>query len=148
MSLIKYRGPSVLDDFRREINQLFNSPVSRDEDSFGLSDSQWIPAVDIREDDKQFVVLADVPGVPSKDIEVFIDENNRLILKGERTSEHKEEKDNFVRVERQSGSFYRAFSLPDNIDSENVSAKVKDGTMEVIIPKSSRSSSRKVPVEG
>lgn len=148
MSLIKYRGPSVLDDFRHEINQLFNSPFSKDEHSLNLSDSQWLPAVDIKEEDKQFVVLADVPGVASKDIEVFIDDNNRLILKGERSSETKEEKDNFVRVERQSGSFYRAFALPDNIDSEGVTAKVKDGTMEVIIPKSNKSSSRKVPIEG
>lgn len=148
MSLIKYRSPSVLDDFRREINQLFNAPFSKELDSADLSDKQWLPAVDIKEEEQRFVVFADVPGVKGKDIEVFIDENNRLILKGERSSETKEEKDNFVRVERHSGSFYRAFSLPDNIDADGVTAKVKDGTMEVVIPKSNKSSSRKVPVEG
>lgn len=148
MSLIRYRGPSVLDDFRREMNQLLNPTFNKSEDAADLANNQWLPAVDIKEDDKQFVVHADVPGVKSKDIDVFIDENNRLVLKGERTSESKAEEDNYLRIERHSGSFYRAFSLPDNIDSDGVSAKIKDGTMEVVIPKSKKSSSRKVPVEG
>jgi HSP20 family protein len=148
MSLIKYRSPSVLDDFRREINDLFNPTLSKTDKTGYLPESNWLPAVDIKENEKQYIVLADIPGVSSKDIDIFIDENNRLVLKGERTSETTEEKHNFVRIEREAGAFYRAFSLPDNIDANAISAKVKDGMMEVIIPKSNKATGRKIPVEG
>ena len=150
MSIMRYRGPSVLDDFRREMNQLFNPEFNSDK-SIAASDLQknmWSPAVDIRETDKQFVLLADLPGMQNKDIDIFIDDNHRLVLKGERQSEEKSEKENYLRIERFSGSFYRAFGLPDNIDKDGITAKFKDGTLEVIIPKGSKNASRQIQIEG
>ncbi len=150
MSLIRYRTPSVLDDFRREINQLFNSDYNnRDSDSYQqLNQGSYLPAVDIKEEDNRFLVLADIPGFKPSDIDVSVDDSGRLVVKGERQDETKEEKDNYVRVERNSGSFYRAFHLPDNIDVSGISAKVNHGVMEVTIPKSTKSGARKIDVEG
>lgn len=149
MSLIRYRNPSVLDDFRREMNQLFNSDYpSRDKDSEQLSQGDWLPAVDIKEEDQRFLVVADVPGFKPEEIDVSIDDNGRLVVKGEQKKETRDEKDNYLRVERRSGSFYRAFYLPDNIDVDGITAKVNHGLMEVSIPKSTKSAGRQINVEG
>lgn len=148
MSLIRYRSPSVLDDFRKEMNQLFNSD-SRDfqgNELSALSDSEFLPAVDIKEDNENYVFFVDVPGVSNKDISVIVDDNHRLVIEGRRDSESKEEKENYIRIERNSGSFYRSFALPDNIDAENIKAKSTDGLLNIIIPKSSKKLSRKIEV--
>ena len=149
MSLIKYRrGHSLLDDIRNEMNQLFNTDLAHSKalDSAELSEQNWTPLVDIKETDESFHLKADVPGVKAKDLKVFVDDNHRLVMKGERGSEHKEERDNYVRIERTSGSFYRAFGLPENVDTDSISAKVNDGQLDVIIPKKQKSSGREIPV--
>lgn len=149
MSLIKYhRGHSLLDDFRKEINQLCGATDNSQGlgNHLELSESSWMPLVDIKEDSEQFSIKADVPGVKAKDVSVFIDDNHRLVLKGERHSESRDEKDSFVRIERSSGSFYRAFALPDNIDTDSIQAKVSDGLLNVVIPKKQKAASREIPV--
>ncbi len=149
MNLIKYRpGHSLLDDFRREINQLFSNELtaSSTSDNANLNVKNWMPLVDIKETDESFHLQADVPGVKAKDVKVYVDEQHRLVMKGERSSETKEEKDNYVRVERSTGSFYRAFGLPDNVDTDHISAKVTDGQLDVLIPKKQKSSGREIPV--
>ncbi len=141
MSLIKYRrGHSLLDDIRNEMNQLFNTDLAHSKalDSAELSEQNWTPLVDIKETDESFHLKADVPGVKAKDIKVFVDDNHRLVMKGERGS--------YVRIERTSGSFYRAFGLPENVDTDSISAKVNDGQLDVIIPKKQKSSGREIPI--
>jgi HSP20 family protein len=152
MSFLRYRAPSLLDDFRQEINELYNNQLAslkrNGDDMQLLTEGQWLPAVDIREEEGRYLVKADLPGVEGKDVEVFIDENNRLIIKGEKHHEVKQDgKEGFLRLERSHGSFYRAFALPETIDREGVSAKVQHGLLEVILPKQERSSSRKIPIE-
>jgi HSP20 family protein len=92
------------------------------------------------------VLHADVPGVDPTDIELQM-ENGVLTLRGERKSEVKEEKDNYHRVERVTGSFYRRFTLPDTADAENISAKSVNGVLEVRIPKQARVQPRRIEVQ-
>ena len=106
-----------------------------------------MPAVDIKEKEERFIVIAELPGIESNDVEAYIDENHRLVIKGEQKSEQKNEKEGYLRIERKSGSFYRAFKLPDNVEAEAISAKVKHGLMEVEIPKKAKVTGRKIPVE-
>lgn len=100
----------------------------------GEREFEWKPATDISETAKEFVVKAELPEVKKEDISVELD-GNMLTLKGERRQE-KEEKDKTMhRVERFHGSFVRSFTLPENVDAKGISAEVKDGVLQVHLPK-------------
>ncbi len=117
---------------------------------FGLStettNRQWAPAVDVQEEEERFVVTADVPGVNPTEIEVTID-GGVLTIKGERLQESTEEKKNFRRVERSQGSFLRRFSFPETVDAEGITAKGKNGVLEIVIPKKDSAVPRKIDVQ-
>jgi HSP20 family protein len=107
--------------------------------------SQWAPRVDIREEDKRFVILADVPGVDPKEIEISM-EKGILSIKGERKAESKEETGKLTRVERSYGAFYRRFALPDSADADGITAVGKHGVLEISIPKKPEVAPRKIEV--
>ncbi|WP_444995997.1 Hsp20/alpha crystallin family protein [Aliikangiella sp. IMCC44359] len=94
--------------------------------------NEWAPSVDIVENEENFVIKAELAGVPKEDIKVEID-SNVLTLSGERKTEVKDEKRH--RIERFYGSFSRSFSLPDNIDEESIKAESKDGILSLTLPK-------------
>ena len=110
-----------------------------------VATSDWVPAVDIKEENDSFVIVADIPGVDPKDIEVNM-ENGMLTIKGEKESEKKEEREGYKRVERSFGSFYRRFSLPDTADAEKITAKSTNGVLEVRIGKQEQVQPRKISV--
>ncbi len=140
---------SLMNQWRRDIESLFNgvegsgNGAQRGE----VTAAAWAPAVDIREEDGAYVVHADVPGVDPKDIELDM-ENGVLTVRGERKSEVKEGKDNYHRIERVSGTFYRRFTLPDTADAESISAKYTNGVLEVRIPKQEKVLPRRIEVQG
>ncbi|MDH5572312.1 MAG: Hsp20/alpha crystallin family protein, partial [Gammaproteobacteria bacterium] len=140
-----YEPWSLLNQFRREMDQMFETPATNDETS-NIVTSDWVPAVDVKETETAFEILADIPGVDPKDIEVHM-ENGILSIKGERQSEKKEEREGYKRVERSRGSFYRRFSLPDTADGDKISAKSSHGVLEITIPKQVKSQPRKISVE-
>lgn len=102
--------------------------------------SNWTPSLDIKEENNQYVIRVDVPGVDSKNIDVTIDKG-MLTIKGHKETETKEERENYVQIERSQGSFYRTIkNLPNAADSSKISAKSKNGVLEIIVPKSKESS--------
>ena len=105
-----------------------------------------MPAVDIVEEKDRFVMRADVPGVKPEDIEVNM-ENGILTVAGQRSEEKSENHEGMHRVERISGRFYRRFSLPDTANADDISAKSKDGILEVTIPKRAAVMPKKITVE-
>lgn len=150
MTLVRYEPFSLLERFQRELNRLSTGDFSGDESGGDYSNvvtSNWHPAVDIKEEDNRFVILADLPGVDPKDIEITM-QNGVLTIRGERRSEKDEEREGFRRVERARGTFYRRFSLPDTADSERIQAKGKDGVLEVVIPKHEKVQPRRISVDG
>ncbi|MDH5299835.1 MAG: Hsp20/alpha crystallin family protein [Gammaproteobacteria bacterium] len=142
----RYEPWGVLGQLQNEIDRLFDNrmePAARTE----LASSDWVPAVDIKEEQDKYMLHVDVPGVNPKDIHVQM-EGGVLTISGERKHERREAENGYKRVERVSGSFFRRFSLPDSVDSDGVSAKCNQGVLEVIIPKTQKSRSRKIAVEG
>src|SRR5512135_2221578 len=122
MAITRYSPWSHTGRFQDEIKQIFDRFFTEDEsDQSNVVTSQWAPRVDIREEDKRFVILADIPGVDPKDIEVSMDKGI-LSIKGERNAENKEQAGKYTRVERSWGSFYRRFALPDSADPDGISA--------------------------
>jgi HSP20 family protein len=148
MAVVRYEPWALFNQLQSEINRLFDTRtgVAPGEDSSTVVTSAWMPAVDIREDQDRFTLFADIPGVQPKDIEITM-ENGVLTIRGERRLESEEEREGFKRVERARGTFYRRFSLPDSADPERVSAKGKDGVLEITIPKHERVQPRKISVE-
>lgn len=92
----------------------------------------WAPRVDILEDDNNFVIKAELAGVPKEDIKVEVDKKI-LTLSGERKSEVNDEKHH--RIERFYGSFTRSFSLPETVDEASIKAESKDGILTLTLPK-------------
>jgi len=102
MSLVRYEPTNMINRLQEDMNKLFRAnswmPSLYDEgDSF--TTSQWLPSVDIKENDKQFIITADIPGVDPKDIHVSM-ENGLLSIEGERKTEKKDEENGYKRVER------------------------------------------------
>jgi len=108
--------------------------------------SNWTPTIDIKDEANQYLIRADVPGVDPKNIEVSIDKG-MLTIRGHRETETKEERENYVHVERSQGSFYRTISLPNAADSSKISAKSKHGVLEITIPKVKENLSQKIQIK-
>ena len=144
MSLTRYEPWYLVNRLQRDLDRLFTSPALGDEQQQSVSD--WLPPVDIREEDKQFVLHADLPGVEPKNIDVTL-EKGVLTIRGHRDLQTRDEKSGFRRVERTSGQFYRRFSLPDTADSQAVKARFTNGVLEVAIPKQAQVLPRRITVE-
>ncbi|MDX5333978.1 MAG: Hsp20/alpha crystallin family protein [Gammaproteobacteria bacterium] len=142
MAMTRYEPWSLLNQLHREMDNMI-----RGGDESALATSDWHPSVDIKEEADAYVIYADIPGVDPKDIEVHM-EHGVLTIRGERKSETSEERDNFRRVERVRGSFYRRFSLPDTADAEKITARSEHGVLEVRIPKQEKLQPRRIAVEG
>jgi HSP20 family protein len=115
------------------------------EDSSFVDTGTWAPAVDIKEEDNRFLVIADIPGVSKEDINISL-ENNILTLHGERKIEVKEDKKGYSRMERSQGQFYRRFSLPQTADETQISAKYHQGVLEINIPKREISRQKRIEI--
>lgn len=97
-------------------------------------DAGWAPSVDIFEKDGEIQVKAELPGVSKDDIEVSV-EQDALVIKGERKAEEEVKKEDFYRMERFTGTFYRSIPLPEGVDEKNISATYADGVLEVHVPR-------------
>jgi len=111
-----------------------------------MTTASFIPAVDIYEDEKKVVLKLEVPGIEEKDLDVSV-ENHTLTVKGERKFEKEEKETNFHRIERRYGSFYRAFTLPTTIDTENVNASYNAGVLKLELTKKAEAQPKQIKVK-
>ncbi|GMR01491.1 MAG: Hsp20/alpha crystallin family protein [Gammaproteobacteria bacterium] len=145
MNLVKYNNPwNLLNTLQRE---LYDPAFGRgDNNDSSVATANWAPSVDISETDTEFTLLADIPGVDPEDIDISM-EKGVLTIKGERHSENIDEGENYRRVERQSGQFYRRFTLPDSADADKIEAKSEHGVLKITIPKQEVAISRRIEVK-
>jgi HSP20 family protein len=145
--LRRYEPWSLLSQLHNEMDRMFDRPTAGNNAlEANAAANDWSPAVDVKEDNEKYVIMADVPGVDPKDIDVSM-ENGVLTIRGERHSEHSEEKENLKRVERSYGSFYRRFTLPDNVDVDNIHASGKNGVLSIMLPKSAPAKAKKIEIQ-
>ena len=135
-----YREFATLQD---RLNRLFQSSFGESQDS--LTTSSFSPAVDGYEDEHAVNLKIEVPGIEEKDLDIRV-ENNTLTVHGERKFEKEEKEENFRRVERQYGSFTRSFTLPQTVDSENVSANYDKGVLKISLPKKAEAKPKQIKV--
>lgn len=105
-----------------------------------------IPKVDVIDRDGEILVKAELPGVDKKDIDVSVT-NNTVTIKGSTSKEEKEEKGDYYRCERSSGSFARTISLPADVNEDKVKAKYRDGVLELMLPKLHETKRQSIKIE-
>jgi len=126
------RPVNELDRLHDEINKLFDFGWNRD--STGLFDGVSAPSMDVVENDGEFLVRCDLPGVKKDDVELSIS-SNVLTIKGEKHDEQAKEETKYYRRESWSGSFQRSIALSESVDPDKVEAELKDGVMTIRLPK-------------
>jgi HSP20 family protein len=127
-----------LEEMTNRLSSLFGRPLSQRFDGGrreSLTLSEWTPLVDISEDDKEYLVTAEIPDVRKDDVKVAV-ENGVLMIRGERKHEEEQKGKRYHRVEREYGAFERSFTLPEDADAEKVNAEFHDGLLKVHIAKS------------
>jgi HSP20 family protein len=114
----------------------------------GGETAMWSPSIDVRENDNNLVVSADLPGLNKDDVKVEVSDEG-LSIRGERKREHEEKREGYYRSERTYGSFYRVVPLPEGANVEQARANFKDGVLEVTVPiPQGARKRREIPIEG
>ena len=133
------------DLFRRDISRVFDDFFTITPST--LFEADWVPTVDVEEDEKAVHVKAEVPGIEEKDLNVTL-EDNVLTISGEKNEERKEEnkKKDYIFSERKFGSFSRSIALPDSIKSDKVKATFKKGVLKIEIPKDEAKQPKKISI--
>jgi HSP20 family protein len=147
----RYRDPFA--EMRTEMDRVFDSFLGRG--FFGRPalfsraqvEASVAPDIDIRENDKEIVLEAELPGIDEKDVELVV-RNGVLSLKGEKKAERDEKRDTYHLLERSYGSFERSFQLPDSADEAEIKAEFNKGVLRVVVPKRSEAvkAEKKIPI--
>ena len=111
-----------------------------------MSVAQWSPLVDITEDEKEYIVKAEIPEMKKEDIKINV-HDDVLAITGERQYEKEEKGKKYHKVERAYGSFMRRFTLPEDADGSKVSAEYKDGILNVHLPKSEKAKPKAIEIK-
>lgn len=145
-NITRYRTFQPMQSLRQELDRLFGEflPGLGDDDE-KLFSAVWAPRMDLSERDDAFVVKMDLPGIEKKDVSVDV-EDSMLTVRGERREEKQDEKENYLRMERTTGSFYRSIALPKASQVDAVKATFKNGVLTIHIPKVEESKPRKVEI--
>jgi len=142
----RYEPWAVVSQLQNEINRVFGNVGDVQTSS---ATAQWIPAVDVTEYADRFELLIDLPGVEPSTVEITLD-NGVLSLAGERRAEKVATKAQDAplqqRFERQQGSFYRRFILPDTVDAEKVQATGRNGVLAISIAKHAKAQPKRISV--
>ncbi len=137
-----------LDELQNRLATIFGrAPVRKNgEKDEAMKVAEWAPLVDITEDEKEYLIKAELPEVKKEEVKVSV-QDGVLTISGERKYEKEEKGKKYHRVERAYGSFARSFALPDDADAEKVAGEFKDGILKVHVPKSEKAKPKKVEVK-
>ncbi|MDX2033224.1 MAG: Hsp20/alpha crystallin family protein [Blastocatellia bacterium] len=131
---------------QQDFGRLFGGAFPRMFTGEEVLSGNWSPRVDIFEDENSIVLEADLPGIKAEDFKLSI-ENFKLTLSGERKFDKGAASENWHRVERSYGSFTRTFSLPSTVNVDGVKADLRDGVLQVTLPKREEVKARQIQVE-
>ena len=110
-----------------------------------MNHDQWMPSIDVYENDTEIVVRAEVPGMDKKDIEITLTDG-LLTLKGERKTDHEEKDEKVYMTETRYGSFCRTLRLPNDVKTDQVDANYKNGILKIVLPKQEAVLPKKIEV--
>jgi len=134
MSIVRWMPRRSLFDFSDEFQRIWSDflPAQLEGDS-----TVWQPSVDIDETKDEYQVIAELPGLTEKDVKIML-KDKHLVISGEKKVEAEKNENDYHFSERCYGKFERAFVLPTEVVADKVEAKVKDGILKIILPKSEK----------
>lgn len=137
-----------LEEMQTRLFSLFGrgAPRKQSEKEESLTMAEWAPLVDVSEDEKEYLIKAELPEVKKEDIKVSV-HDDVLTMSGERKYEQAEKGKKYHRVERAYGSFMRTFTLPEDADGTKVTAEFKDGILRIHLPKSEKAKPKSVEIK-
>ena len=124
----------------RELEKDFFRPFFKSED-----DHMWQPAVDVYEKENELVMKVELPGLQHKDIEIQV-ADDELTIRAERKREHEQKDEQYHQRERRYGMFQRKFKLNGSVEADKITAKYKDGILELQLPKTAKTKPHKIKV--
>ena len=145
MPIVRWDPFQELNLITNRMNRLFQDTYGQGSTEESITTSAFVPPVDIYEDEHNITLKIEVPGIEQKDIDVRL-ENNTLTVRGERKFEKEEKEENFHRVERRYGSFYRAFTLPNTVDTDSVKADYDNGLLKITLAKKAEAKPKQIKV--
>ncbi len=131
---------------QNRLNSIFNDFARPETAQESLAAGNFVPAVDVYEDEQKVMLKLEVPGVKPEDLDIQM-ENQTLTVKGERKFEAEEKEENFHRIERRFGSFVRSFTLPQTVDTGSVAAKYDHGVLAITLKKQEAAKPKQVKIE-
>jgi len=138
-------GVAVLQNRLNSIFSDFASPHGEFPNE-SLNAGNFIPPVDIYEDEHRLILRLEVAGIPQQDLEIHL-ENQTLTINGERRFPQDQKEENFLRIERRYGSFVRTFTLPATLDTGAVQANYENGVLSISLPKKEAAKPKQVKIE-
>jgi HSP20 family protein len=130
---------------QNRMNSIFQDFSRSNGDNEQITAAGFVPPVDIYEDEHKLVLKLEIPGIRQEDLDVRM-ENNTLSVRGERSFESEGKEENFHRVERRYGSFYRGFTVPNTIDPESIQADYDAGILRIELQKRAETKPKQIKV--
>ncbi|HEY4485078.1 MAG TPA: Hsp20/alpha crystallin family protein [Nitrospiria bacterium] len=147
MALTQWDPFRDLLSLQERMNKMFEDSLVRTAGKPGeAAQGAWAPAVDILEKEDEIILKAELPGILLEGIDLQV-KDDILTLRGERQFEKDAKKENYHRIERSYGAFTRSFTLPSTVDQAGIRAKLKDGILEVKLPKAQAAETKAIPIE-
>ncbi len=139
LSMIQRDMNRLFDDFFRDMGTgLWSGPGERL--------NRFVPSLDVIENDKEFTIKAELPGMDEKDVEVLLTENN-LTLKGEKKEEKEDKGKDYYHLERSYGSFQRVIPLPEGLETKKAEAVFEKGVLRITLPKTETAKAKAKKIE-
>lgn len=132
-------------DLKKEMDKIFEDFFGRKFPVLSEEEFSFAPAIDLSETDNEVIVKAAIPGVDKKDVSIKI-ADNLLTIKGEVKKEAEEKKKNYYRQEIAYGAFSRTIQLPADVKSEEAKANMKNGVLEIVIPKTEKAKTKEIKI--
>jgi HSP20 family protein len=130
---------------QNRVNSLFQDFAGVANEADTVTAASFVPAVDIYENGEKVVLKVELPGVKQEDVDVRI-ENQTLTVRGERKFEAEEKEENFHRIERRYGSFFRSFTLPTTVDTESIAANYQAGVLKLELKKKASAQPKQIKI--
>ncbi len=144
-SLIRFTPRHEMRRMQREFDRLFDNFFPTQTSNGNGESAVWAPRTDLSETEDAYLINLDLPGLTKEEVEISFHDGT-LSISGERQHEETEEDRSVVRVERSYGRFYRAFTLPQTAETENIEATFGDGVLNIRVPKIEEVKPRRIDI--
>lgn len=134
MTLIRWEPRRELEGAQRQFRKIFDALENGIQNGIHFEMGSYVPRMDISEDDKNIYIMGEFAGMSEDDVKVSISDGV-ITIRGEKKRKEEYAKHNFHRIERTYGEFVRQFTLPENLNEDDISAEFEGGVLEITIPK-------------